>query len=512
VTRFTPMTTSQITRSDERGVALVIVLFLTMIVSAIAAGMAYTARTETLSSQSYTTMTHARYGAESGLAAATNYLLSTPYALVAPGTATDPLTNYNTGFAPVRRVTGAVVSDCSPAASQVTCLSSGAGGSNYPVGAVVTAFGTAASGTLAVGNGTVTYGARATLLAIRRVTDSMSGNTETLTKWEITGWGRRGGSGSAEVEVSAIVERQIIPTYRYAAFATNTGCSSLSFSGGARTRSYNSQTLVSGNPVPADTDGDVGTNGNLALSGTPTTVNGTLSTPRTGVGSCTANNVTALTISGQATVNEGLIELPQVVPYPTPPTPSPLPPTTSVNMSNSFSCVGYPGCVKSGSTVTLTADPTNTVPYSAMGNVSVGPADLVLNAGTYIFNSLSINGNAHITTNGKVIIKLAGQGTTNVLSLTGNSITNSSYNPSNLQIIYGGTGNISLTGGTATAAILYAPNANVTLSGNGNVYGSMVAGRMSVTGGGEIFYDTNLAATAISAGLPVMSGFNWRTF
>ena len=147
-----------------------------------------------------------------------------------------------------------------------------------------------------------------------------------------------------------------------------------------------------------------------------------------------------------------------------------------------------------------------------MGNVSVGPSDLVLNAGTYIFNSLSIAGNAKITTNGKVIIKIAGQGTTTPLTLTGNSITNSSYDPSNLQIIYGGTGNISLTGGTATAAIVYAPNANITLSGNGNVYGSMIAGRMSVTGGGEIFYDTNLAATAVTYGRPVLSSFSWRTF
>ena len=487
-------------RTDERGIALVIALFMTMMVSALAASMAYVARTETLSSQSYTTMAHARYGAESGLAAAAHYLLSTPYALTAPGTGLDPLTNYDASVSPVRATNAAVV------------LSTVAGGSNYPISAVVTAFGTAATGTLTVGNATVTYGARATLLGLRRVTDSMSGNTETLQKWEITGWGSRGGVGSSEVEVTAIVERHVIPLYRYAAFATNTGCAALTFAGGATTKSYNSQALNAGNPVLANTDGDVGTNGNLVIQGNPTIINGTLSTPRTGVGSCTTNNVTAMTVQGRATVSEGLVELPQVVTYETPPTPSPLPPTTSVNMSSSFTCAGYVGCAMSGGTVTLTADPTNTVPYSSMGNVTVGPSDLVLNAGTYIFNTLSVVGTARITTNGKVTIKIAGQGSTSPLSLLGNSITNSSYDPSNLQIIYGGTGDIALTGGTATAAIVYAPNANLTLSGNGDVYGSMLAGRMSVPGGAHIYYDTNLAAAAVSYGRPVMSTFTWRTF
>ena len=100
---------SRTIRSDERGIALVIALFMTMMVSALAASMAYVARTETLSSQSYTTMAHARYGAESGLAAATNYLLSTPYAVTAPGTGADPLTNYDTNVSPVRRANAAVV-------------------------------------------------------------------------------------------------------------------------------------------------------------------------------------------------------------------------------------------------------------------------------------------------------------------------------------------------------------------------------------------------------------------
>jgi hypothetical protein len=181
-------------------------------------------------------------------------------------------------------------------------------------------------------------------------------------------------------------------------------------------------------------------------------------------------------------------------------------------MNSSFNCGVYPSCVTSGGTTTLTADPTNMIPYSSMGNVSVGPNDLVLNAGTYIFNSLTINGNAKITANGKVTIKIAGVGETNPISLAGNSITNSSFNPANLQIIYGGTGNISITGGTATAAILYAPNASVTLAGNGAVYGSIIAGRLNVTGGGDIFYDTNLAVSALTYGKPVMSGFSWRTF
>lgn len=491
---------SRTIRSDERGIALVIALFMTMMVSALAASMAYVARTETLSSQSYTTMAHARYGAESGLAAATHYLLSTPYAVTAPGTGADPLTNYDRNFSPVRRANAAVV------------LSTVGGGSNYPVGAVVTAFGAAAAGTLAAGNATVTYGARATLLGLRRVTDSMSGNTETLQKWEITGWGSRGGIGSSEVEVTAIIDRHVIPLFRYAAFATSTGCGALSFAGGATTNSYNSQALNAGNPVVVNTDGDVGTNGNLQVQGNPTIINGTLSTPRTGVGSCTTSNVTALTVTGRATVSEGLVELPQVVTYETPPAPSPLPPTTSVGMDASFNCGVYLGCAMSGSTVTLTADPTNTVPYSSMGNVTVGPKDLVLNEGTYIFNTLSVVGTAKITTNGKVTIKIAGQGSTSPLSLLGNSITNSSYDPSNLQIIYGGTGNIALTGGTATAAIVYAPNANLTLSGNGDVYGSMLAGRMSVPGGANIYYDTNLAARAVTYGRPVLSSFTWRTF
>jgi Tfp pilus assembly protein PilX len=486
-------------RSDERGVALVMALFMTLIVSAVGASMAYVARTETASSQSYATMAQARYAAESGLASAAHYLLSSTYEAQAPGTAGDPLANYDTNAAPVTVNNNPVL------------LSSVNGASNYPVAAVVTQFGNIAAGTLTVSNGTVTYGARARLIGMRQITDTMGGGVEILQTWEITGVGSRGGAmGSAEVEVTAIIERQTVPAFRYAAFATRTGCGALSFAGGATTKSYNSQALNAGAPVPSNNSGDVGTNGNLSLSGTPTQVYGTLSTPRTGVGSCTTSNVTALTVSGQASVQAGLVELPQVVDFADPPPISPLPPTSNVTMNSSFSCGLMLGCSRVGNVVTLT--PVLGMPFQ-LGNVNINGLQVVLNPGTYHINSLSVAGGGNISVaGGQALVKIAGQGTTSPLTLTGNSMSNPSYNPANLQITYGGTGTLQVTGNSDAAAIVYAPKANVTLAGNSDFYGSIIAGGLNVTGSATIYYDTNLANTAVTAGNPVMSSFTWRSF
>jgi Tfp pilus assembly protein PilX len=491
-------------RSNERGVAIVMALFMTLLVSAIAAAMAHVARTETLSSQSYTTMSQARYAAESGLAAAANYLLSSGYVALAPGTASDPLTNYNTSGSPVLR-SGAAVQ-----------LSTTAGQSTGAPSTVVQAFATAATGTLSTGWSTVQYGARARLVAMRRITDTMAGTTIVLQSWEITGTGRIGGSGSADVEVTAVIERQTVSAFRYAAFAADQGCGALRFAGGATTSSYNSQALNAGSPVIANTAGDVGTNGNLILEGSTTNINGTLSTPRTGVGSCTTSNVTALAVQGNATVSGGLIELPQIEEYPTPPAPSPLPPTTGVAMDGGFTCASLPNpasCSKSGGTITLT--PTSGVPY-VLGNLTVQSGNtLVMNPGTYVFNSIVLSGNSTLqvpTGSSGVVIKIAGQGTTTPINLTGGVVSNPSYDASRLQFIYGGTGSVYVAGGTATSAIVYAPQADLTVTGNGDFYGAIVGGTVDVPGSSKLHYDTNLANSAVTAGNPVMSSFTWRTF
>src|SRR5262249_32267920 len=133
----------------------------------------------------------------------------------------------------------------------------------------------------------------------------------------------------------------------YAAFATGTGCGALSFGGGGSTDSYDSLNLTysSGTVVTQSYGGNVGTNGNLNASGSTATINGSLSKPRAGTGSCSTSTVTALSTNGNATVTNGITELPQAVTYNTPPAPTPTPPTTGMtDANNSPSCTGIPSC------------------------------------------------------------------------------------------------------------------------------------------------------------------------
>jgi hypothetical protein len=489
--------------------ALVMALFVTLIVSALAASMTFMARSETLSSHSYTTMARARYAAESGLAAATHYLLSSAYAAVAPGTASDPLSNYNTTVSPVTRTAG----------SGTVILSTVSGASNYPLASVVSSFATAAGGTLNVGAGTMQYEARATLLAMRQITDTVAGTVILLQTWEVTGVGRRGGAGSGQVEVSAVIERETRPTVGYAVFAGYNGCNALNFSGNASTGSYDSSIPVAAGatPVVSLSGGHVGTNGNLGETGNAE-IHGTLSTPRAGVGACTANNVTAQTVSGNATVDGGLVQLPQPVTQPTPPWPNPPALSSNQSISGSGSCPsGYASiCAVGGGTVNFT--PVAGTPV-LMGNVALsGNAIVKLRGGTYIMNSLNISGNSQIIVEpgtGPVKILLdgrqSGAGST-VLSISGNGIANKTWDPTFLSIEYAGTKGIAMSGNGDTATLLYAPNADANFSGNAQMYGSIVVRTLTASGNMQVIYDVRLKGSSVTVGNPVMSSFTWRTF
>jgi type II secretory pathway component PulK len=86
--------------SDEKGIALLLSLFLIVALSVVAGSLMFLAQTETYSSLNYRLMSQARYGAEAGLQRAANHLM---YSYTAPtATGTDAISAYNyVGVSPV---------------------------------------------------------------------------------------------------------------------------------------------------------------------------------------------------------------------------------------------------------------------------------------------------------------------------------------------------------------------------------------------------------------------------
>src|SRR5262249_41986778 len=136
--------------------------------------------------------------------------------------------------------------------------------SNYPDSTVQSSFSSNAGGSISTGNTTITYKPTATLLAVQSFTGYPAGSTLVVQKWLITSDATINGVRNADVQVSAIMERQKSPTFAYAAFATGTGCSAMSFGGGGSTDSYDSASITysGGNVVTQSYGGNVGTNGN----------------------------------------------------------------------------------------------------------------------------------------------------------------------------------------------------------------------------------------------------------
>jgi hypothetical protein len=372
----------------------------------------------------------------------------------------------------------------------------------------------------------VDYSATARLISMKQFIDAYAGTPVTIQTWEITGSGNLDGAGDADVQVTAIIEKQPAPAFRYAAFATYAGCSALEFGGGGTTNSYNSTSALGGNgkPLQANSGGNVGTNGNLSENGNAT-INGTLSTPRAGVGGCTANNVTALTVAGQGTVTGGLVELPQAVTMPDPAVISPMPPTTSTALTKNSGCLGAPSCAASANGVTFTPATPSTV--VSLGNVSFGANAVIhLNAGIYEWNSIQANGNAELRIDsGPVVFRLAGKDVATPIDLTGGALMNSTFNPTQLQFVYAPdaadqaaieagtlTREVKMAGGADNSAIIYAPKAEGKFTGGSDFYGAAIFRKLRDQGGTTIHYDRNLQNSAFTTGNPTMTSFNWSSF
>ena len=515
-------------RSNQKGLALILAMILTLVLSITAASLMFLSQTETWSSLNYRLMTQSRYGAEAGLHSAANYLMNN-YTL--PGGAGDPLSAYKLTVSPVTRAAGGSPIALGPTMNGISA--------NYPVSSVMSNFSSASQGSLTGGANPVNYSASAELLSMRQVTQC--GNSQPLTAqlWRLTSHGDTAGVRNSEVEVSALLEAHVTPCYNYAGFATSSGCASIQFNGGGTIDSYNSSnmTLSGGVPVTQTYEGNLGSNGN-ANTANGTVINGTFSSPDAGVGPCGGGSgVDALTGGGTVTgcstsptnclPAPGLIKLPQMVTF--------VPPATD-----------YPGCTGAGAAacdatvLSGLGNPPNTLTPGNYGNISIsGPTEIALNPagtnaadcaiGVYYINSISLSGAADITVlpcpttggNGgsapaiymSVIINIVGSGGGTVMDIGGNGIANGTFNSSLMQFQYSGAGAINLHGNGASSAVIYAPNAPVTIGGNGTIYGSVIASQ--ITGNGTpvtIHYDRALSANLFTVSNWTLDTFTWSKY
>jgi hypothetical protein len=358
---------------------------------------------------------------------------------------------------------------------------------------VQTAFSNAVKGNLTTGNTTVAYAPSATLLSMKQI-DIYGGNKATIQTWQITSDGSIKAARTAQVEVTAILETPPVPLMPYAAFATSGDCAAMDFKGNTtRTDSYDSTQLVGGNPNVASSGGNVGTNGNLTEAG-GATINGSLSTPRVGIGNCSSGNVNALSSSGGATVIGGVAQLPQSVKEPDLPA-FPNPPTGPINENGQTLGNG-----DSVGDVTVTAGATLTL---CSNNQTC----------TITVNSIKLSGNStlKIAPGATVILRVAGQSSSTPIDFTGGSVV-ASFSPDHFQIQYAGTGTIKVNGGANTAELIYAPNGAVQFNGGGDFYGAVIAATVTDMGGAKIHYDRHLSTLFFAAGNTMLSSFSWNKY
>jgi hypothetical protein len=407
---------------------------------------------------------------------------------------------------------------------------------NYPVSAVKTAFNSATQGTISSGNNNVNYTVNAELLAMRSVIQCQNNQPLTAQMWRLTSHGDITGVRNSEVEVSALLESHVVPCYNYAGFATGSGCGSITFNSGGTIDSYNSSnmTLQGGNPVTQTYFGNLGSNGNVNTA-SHTTIDGTFSSPDTGVGACgggggvdaLTGNTNAVTGCGTGPTNcvasPGLVKLAQTVTMVPPVIPSSVPAPASAVSSPSTLTPCDTNCPQNGNNHGNYGD------ISVSGNssqiVTFVPAVVggVCQPGIYYVNSITLTGHGSIAVGPcpnnpaqyqPVVINVVGQNQATPLDIGGNGIANPTFNSTLLQIQYAGSGTINLHGNGSSTGVLYAPNAAINFTGNADWYGSVIGNTISTVGnaGVSIHYDRALQANLMTVGNWTLDTFAWSKY
>jgi hypothetical protein len=136
----------------------------------------------------------------------------------------------------------------------------------------------------------------------------------------------------------------------------------------------------------------------------------------------------------------------------------------------------------------------NPVTKSFRGNAG---STVTLNAGTYFFSSLSLQGGATLRIQGDVKIYITGS-----MDLTGGTLVNTTGRPAAMQVFahpyalpagFSPTStSVKVSGGNQSALVMYGPAAGLTLHGGSHIFGAAVARSIDVSGGVDYHYDKAL--------------------
>jgi len=130
------------------------------------------------------------------------------------------------------------------------------------------------------------------------------------------------------------------------------------------------------------------------------------------------------------------------------------------------------------------------------GRVRVTSGVLRLQAGTYVFDSLTMTGQSLLQVDGATTIYITGAGGGS-LDLSGGSVTNDGP-PRNLTLKVGPgvTSEVVVTGSASAAFGLYAPTADIRVAGGSDIFGSLVGRSVTSVGSTAIHYDRSLGSAA----------------
>lgn len=265
-----------------------------------------------------------------------------------------------------------------------------------------------------------------------------------------------------------VADASCVPGFDYGAF----GKDSVTMSGGGVTDSYNSAT-ASYATSSLNTGGNICTNGTgagaITLSGNGTTVQGNACVGSGGNPSTAINTSGGASYTGTPSAQDPNVVLPSVIV-----------PVVGTNQGNAT----Y------NSNTTLP-------PNQTYGSIKVtSGATLTLNAGTYVFDDLTLVGNSVIKVGSGPILVYIKSG----LDLSGGTVVNASTKSTDLVfMVAAGASSIKISGGAAASYAVYAPDSDVTITGGSDLYGAVVGKTVKNTGGSKIHYDAALSSFGAGA-------------